>query len=97
MRRDLLTGQFVGESPHSGASYYARDGRVYAKTADGEQIAATALSANGRELEQHDRALQAARHQREHGDPNSMSLRPFPGETAEDAVARVERNAKRSS
>lgn len=44
--------------------YIARGGRVYVRHADGrEEEAATALSANGRDLERHARALDVARYQ----------------------------------
>ncbi len=45
-------------------TYFAKDGRVYARTPNGTVEAPTALSANGRDLERHDRALQIARVQR---------------------------------
>ena len=46
-------------------TYYAKDGKVYAKTPEGAREAATALSANGRDLERHDKALQVAKAQRQ--------------------------------
>jgi hypothetical protein len=45
-------------------SYFAKDGRVYARTPDGIVEAPTALSANGRDLTRHDAALRLAREQR---------------------------------
>lgn len=50
-------------------SYFARDGKVYAATPEGEVEAATAMSADGRDLERHDRVLQVARAQREAAGP----------------------------
>lgn len=64
MPRDLLTGRFLGESPDTGARYIAREGRVYARTGEGERAVSTALSANGRELDRFERAFQAAKAQR---------------------------------
>lgn len=50
-------------SPDTGASYFARDGKVYAKRLDGAvEEAGTALSANGRELDRHQAALSNAQH-----------------------------------
>lgn len=48
----------------STTSYFAEDGRVYARTPDGVVEAGTALSADGSDLERHDQALQIARAQR---------------------------------
>jgi len=51
-------------------SYYAKDGKVYVKqTGQPDREAGTALTANGRDLERHDAALQLARRQR--GDANA--------------------------
>lgn len=51
-------------SADTGASYFVHEGQVYAKLLDGSMVAAaTALSANGRELDRHDRALAVARRQ----------------------------------
>lgn len=48
------------------ARYVAEGGRVYAIHEDGtKEEAGTALTANGRDLELHDRALQEASRQRE--------------------------------
>jgi hypothetical protein len=46
-------------------SYVARDGKVYAKTPDGEREVSTALSANGRDLARFEKALDRARAQRQ--------------------------------
>lgn len=46
------------------SSYRAREGRVYASTPEGEVEVGTALSANGRDLERFERALEIARNQR---------------------------------
>jgi hypothetical protein len=52
-------------SPDTGARYFAVNGSVCAKLPNGEIVeAATALSANGRELDRHDRVLAIARKQR---------------------------------
>jgi hypothetical protein len=45
-------------------SYFARDGKVFAKTPDGEREVSTALSANGRDLARFEKALDRARAQR---------------------------------
>ncbi len=50
----------------SETTYFAEGGSVYARTPDGVQEAGTALSADGRDLERHDRALAEAKRQREH-------------------------------
>jgi hypothetical protein len=47
------------------ARYYAEGGKIYAVTATGVEERGTALTANGRDLEAFDRALQQARRQRE--------------------------------
>ena len=53
-------------SQDSGARYFARDGAVYARKLDGSVVeAGTALTANGRELDRHNSALEAARAQRQ--------------------------------
>ena len=45
-------------------TYYAEDGKVYARTSEGTHEVSTALSANGRDLERFERALNIARTQR---------------------------------
>lgn len=53
-------------SADTGARYFARDGKVYAKRLDGAVAeAATALSADGRELDRHQAALYNAQAQRD--------------------------------
>lgn len=52
-------------SPDTCASYFARDGKVYARRGGVTEEAGTALSANGRELDRHQAALDVARLQRE--------------------------------
>jgi hypothetical protein len=49
-------------SADTGTRYYARGGQVYDQNGE---LAATARSANGRELERHDRSVQQAREQRD--------------------------------
>ena len=46
-------------------TYYAEDGKVFARTPEGTREVSTALSANGRDLERFERALNIARAQRE--------------------------------
>ena len=53
----------------STTSYFARDGKVYAKTPEGTREVTSALSANGRDLARFEAALEVARAQRTMQDP----------------------------
>lgn len=57
----------------STTTYYARDGRVYARTPTGEREVATALSSSGRDLARFERALNIARDQRETARPDYVN------------------------
>lgn len=51
-------------SEDSGARYFARDGKIYAKRNGVTEECGSALTANGRELDRFQFALDAARRQR---------------------------------
>lgn len=58
-----MSGPQIG-SEDSGTSYFARDGKIYARRHGVTEECGTARTANGRELKRFEAALNAARSQR---------------------------------